>query len=233
MRIHLALHIHSDFSADSNITLNDIISQCKQSKINCIGLTDHNTALGALTYQKKLEENEIQLIVGEEIKTDAGEIIGLFLKRNIIHKKNGKVITLNEAVREIKNQNGLVFAPHPFDKFRLGIGKNNCKEYQDQIDAYEIFNSRTKISYFNKQAEKYVLEHNLTPFIGSDAHIAREIPHAIIEMEEFKTKEEFLRNLKRSDTVFYKQRLRLIDIVRPTINNIKKKIFYKKLITNS
>ena len=224
MRIRLALHIHSDFSADSNITLNDIISQCKQNKIGCIGLTDHNTALGAIKYQNKLNENGIQLIVGEEIKTDVGEIIGLFLDKNIDHKKNGKVITLKEALQEIKNQNGLVFAPHPFDKFRWGIGKKNCEKYQDQIDAYEIFNSRTKISYFNKQAEKYVSEHNLIPFIGSDAHISHEIPHAIIEMEEFKTKEEFLRNLKRSDTIFYKQRLRLTDVVRPTMIKVKKKL---------
>lgn len=226
MKIRLALHIHTDFSNDSYITPKEIISQCKENNIDVVGLTDHCTAKGAFKYKKLIENKDIRVIVGEELKTQVGEIIGLFLTRHIECKdKDGKFISLDTAIKEIKRQNGLVFAPHPFDKMRRGIGKASVEKFKEEIDAYEIFNSRTKLDLFNKGAERYVMENNLAPFIGSDAHIAREIGNAIIEIEDFKNKEEFLINLKRADTRFYKKRLKLIDIVRPTMNKIKKNFF--------
>ena len=228
MKVRVILHIHTDLSYDSNITLKQIIYQCKKHKIACIGPTDHCNAEGGLKYRDDLEKNGINTIVGEEIKTQEGEIIGLFLKRNIPCKdKEGNRISLKKAIEQIRKQDGLVFAPHPFDILRLGIGRSNIEKYKDQIDAFEVFNSRTKISLFNRKCEDYVQKHDLTPFIGSDAHTAREIPNSIIEMNDFGSKEEFLRNLKKDDTKFYKKRLKLIDIIRPTINRLKKKLARK------
>ncbi len=220
----IVLHIHTEFSHDSNVTLNDIINQCYKNNINCVGLTDHCNADAGFEYKKKLNKNNIKVIVGEEVKTKQGEIIGLFIKKTINCKKeNGDLISLKSAINEIKKQGGLVFAPHPFDIMRLGIGKNNLDIFKDEIDAIEIFNSRTKINIFNIKAENYAKDNNITPFIGSDAHIAREISNSIIEMDNFSTKEEFLKNLKKTNTKYYKKRLKLIDIIRPTINKIKKK----------
>lgn len=229
MKIRVILHIHTNVSHDSNITVNEIINQCKENDIDYIGITDHNSAEGALRYRDEIESTGISVIVGEEIMTDSGEITGLFLNKSINPKdKLGKLKRLKDVITEIKTQNALVLAPHPFDKMRHGIGKKNVEKFKDKIDAFEAFNSRTKINHFNKQADKYIKENNLTPFVGSDAHIAREISNSIIEMEEFETKEEFLQNLKKDDTVFYKKRLKLIDIVRPTMNKIKKKLFGKE-----
>jgi len=221
----VVLHIHTNCSLDSNITLNDIIFQCKKHNINCVGITEHCNALGGIKYQEDLIKEGIKTIIGEELKTQQGEIIGLFLSKSIscTDSKNN-LINLDKAIEEIRFQDGLVFAPHPFDILRLGIGKNNIEKYKDKIDAFEIFNSRTKINLFNKKCEKYIKENDLTPFIGSDAHIAREIPNSIIEMDEFHTKDEFLKNLKKPNTKFYKKRFKLIDIVRPTINKIKRKL---------
>ena len=224
MKIKVALHIHTNYSLDSYITPSEIISQCKCQGIKCVGLADHCTAIGALKYKGEIEKEGIKVLVGEELKTRSGEIIGLFLKKHIpCLDTEGDLLTLDVAIKKIKKQNALVLAPHPFDILRLGIGKSNLEKFRNQIDAYEIFNARTKINYFNKKAERYVEENKLTPFIGSDAHIAREIGNAIIEMEEFRNKEEFLKNLKRADTKFYQKRLKFIDIVRPTMNKIKKK----------
>lgn len=226
MKIRVVLHIHTDFSYDSNVTPKEIVNQCKKHSINYIGLTDHCTADGGIKYKAQIEKNGIKVITGEEIKTQEGEIIGLFLTKTINCKdKKGNLITLSDAIAQIQKQDALVFAPHPFDLMRLGIGKKNLGKYRDQIDAYEVFNSRTKINIFNKQSEKYAKENNLTAFIGSDAHIAREIPNAIMEMEDFQNKKEFLENLKKNNVEFYKKRFKLIDIIRPTINKFKKKYF--------
>lgn len=224
MKIRLVLHIHTDYSPDSYVTPKDIIYQCNKHKIDCIGITDHNTADGAIKYKENIEKAGIRVIVGEEIMTDSGEIIGLFLDKTINNMRNNRKVTLSEAIDEIQAQKALVFAPHPFDMLRSGIGKKNLKLFQDKIDAFEIFNSRTKINHFNKLSERYVHENGLTPFIGSDAHISREIANSIIEMDDFKTKEEFIENLKKPNVKYYKKRLQLRDVIRPSINKLKKKI---------
>lgn len=219
------MHVHTNFSSDSYITEKEIINQCKKNNIDYIALTDHGNAEGSLRYQAVLKKAGIKVIIGEELRTNVGEIIGLFLKRSIdCQGESGGFISLEKAIMEIKKQGGLVFIPHPFDKMRRGIGRENIEQFKDQIDAYEVFNSRTKLNFFNKSARKYVEENDLTPFVGSDAHVDREIGNAIIEMEDFKNKEDFLKNLKRSDTKFYTKRLKLIDIVRPTMNKITKKL---------
>lgn len=230
MKVRVVLHIHTNFSHDSNVTAKQIINQCRANQIDYIGITDHCTTKGAEAFKQNLEANGIKVIIGEEIMTKSGEIIGLFLNKNIACKKNGKKISLKRAIEQIKEQKGLVFVPHPFDKMRHGIGLKNITKYRKHFDAYEVFNSRTKISHFNKKAQKFVNQNGLIPFIGSDAHISREIPNAIMEMESFDTKEEFLKNLsKRKSIVHYKKRFKLIDIIRPTINKFKKRILGKNV----
>ena len=135
MRVRIILHIHSNFSSDSYITASQIINQCKKNNIKYISITDHNTADGAIKYKKQIEKEGIKVIIGQEIMTDSGEIIGLFLKKTIDYKdKRGNKITLKKAIDEIRKQNGLVFAPHPFDKMRWGIGKKKVEEFRDKID---------------------------------------------------------------------------------------------------
>ncbi len=219
----LAVHFHTTSSPDASITERQIIAQCKKHSISCVGITDHNTAGGALKLKKTLGREGIRTIVGEEIMTEEGEIIGLFLKKNINCKKeNGDWISLEEAVEEIKKQDGLLIIPHPFDRFRHGIGKKNLDKIKSDIDALEVFNSRTKFNYFNKKAQKYAEENKIIEIIGSDAHHAEALGDAIIEMEDFETKEDFLKNLKEAK--FYRKRLRLRDFWRPTMNRIRKKI---------
>lgn len=54
-----------------------------------------------------------KVIIGEEIKTSVGEIIGYFLQEEI---PGG--LTAQENIRLIKEQGGLVCVLHPFDRFR-------------------------------------------------------------------------------------------------------------------
>lgn len=224
MKVRIILHFHSEFSYDSNITLSEIISQCKAHNIDYVGITDHNTMKGAIKFKEKLSKAGIKLILGEEIMTTSGEIIGLFIQRQIESKDLlGKKRSLKEVISEIKKQGGLVIVPHPFDKMRNGIGKKNVEKFKDDIDALETFNSRTKIHSFNKKAKKYAARHGFTNIVGSDAHIDEELGNAIIEMEEFKTPQEFAENLKNA--AFYTKRLKLKHIIRPTINKLRRKLF--------
>ena len=129
------LHIHTRYSHDSLLCLNLLGVMCKIKKIDCIAICDHNTILGGLMAKKILSRYGIQVIVGEEIFTDSGEIIGLFLNSNI-----SAGLTANKTVSEIKAQGGIVYIPHPYDekRYRTVLKLKVLKQISNQIDLIEI-----------------------------------------------------------------------------------------------
>lgn len=170
------LHIHTRYSHDSLLCLNLLAVMCKIKKIDCIAICDHNTISGGLKAKKTLSRYGIQVIVGEEIFTDSGEIIGLFLNRNI-----PAGLTANKTVSEIRSQNGLVYIPHPYDskRHRTVLNLEVLKEIANQIDFIEIHNGRNiSIEFSLKQTEvakKYTNSKETIRVCGSDAHIFFEI----------------------------------------------------------
>jgi predicted metal-dependent phosphoesterase TrpH len=182
------LHLHTKYSRDSLLSLGTIIKVCRSRGINCIGVTDHNTIEGALKMEKSF-----RVIVGEEIMTSCGEIIGLFLNERI-----PKNLTPEETIDKIKEQDGIVYLPHPFDRLRnsrLKIKDNNLLK---SIDIVETFNSRCIFSKDNKKSLKLARSINAICGCGSDAHTGLEIGNAFVKMEDFSSKKEFLKNLRKA-----------------------------------
>ena len=132
-------HVHTRCSKDSMLGKYFILLICKIKKINCIAITDHNEIEGALKYRKLLQKYNIQVIIGEEIFTSDGEIIGLFLKEKISPK-----LSVKETIKQIKNQDGLVYVPHPYDEKRKKtvLKEEYIKEFSKEIDVIEIHNGR-------------------------------------------------------------------------------------------
>ncbi|MFN3301903.1 MAG: PHP domain-containing protein [Patescibacteria group bacterium] len=189
--MRVCFHLHSKYSKDSFLSLEKIAEIAKKNKIDVVILSDHNN----LVSKDEIEKiKEIKIIAGEEIKTKEGEIIGIFLKEKI-----EKELSLKETIKKIKEQNGLVIVPHPFDLFRTKrIKKKALFENIDEIEIVEIFNSRTIFNFFNKKAEEFAKKHQKIIIIGSDAHSQFEIDRAIIEMEDFKDQFDFLKKLKEA-----------------------------------
>lgn len=178
------LHVHTSYSPDSTTSLQEVVARCKQAEINCVAVTDHNTILGAL---KLRELAPFTVIVGEEINTRSGEIIGYFLTEEIPAK-----LPAEETVRRIKAQGGLVCIPHPFDRFRVSaLRRQTLEALIPEIDIIEVFNSRVLLSRDNLSARLFAQEHGLLASAGSDAHISSEIGGAYVVMPEFNDKEEF------------------------------------------
>jgi len=162
--------------------------------INCIALTDHNTIAGVLEMQRLAP---FKVIVGEEIHTASGEVIGYFLAHEI-----PKRLPVKETVRRIKEQGGLVGVPHPFDRLRgSAIHARALAEILPDVDIIEVFNARSILHRSNVKAEKFAKEHNLISSAGSDAHTLNEIGSAYIEMPDFDNKEEFLAALSKGKVV--------------------------------
>ena len=181
-------HIHSEYSPDCNTPLEKIISRCQELGIECIAISDHNTAEGAL---KMKEIAPFTVIVAEEIITHHGEIMGMFLTETI---PSG--LSVEETIKRIRAQGGLVNIPHPFEPIRgSSLNARVTEAIADQIDLIEVFNARSPFLASSNKVRAFALKHGIAQCAGSDAHSIYEIGNAYIEMPEFNGKEEFLQAL--------------------------------------
>jgi predicted metal-dependent phosphoesterase TrpH len=177
-------HTHSKYSADGYIEPKTMVKVAIKMGLSGIAVTDHNTIKGGLD-AKKYENNKIQVIVGSEILTDKGEVIGIFLTEEI------KSVHFRDVIEEIKDQNGIVVVPHPFDKIR-NTSLHPTKFDASFIDNVEVFNSRCVRQIYNNMAEVYANENKLNIIAGSDAHFENEIGNAGIKTDSDNIKEAVL-----------------------------------------
>ena len=161
------LHIHSKYSSDGVLEPQKIVKIAMKRGLNGIAITDHNTIKGGLE-AKKYESEEFTVIVGSEIATEKGEIIGLFLSEEV------KSRDVQDVIAEIKEQGGFAVLPHPFDELRHSAF-HPSEEDVKFIDGVEGFNSRCVFQNYNKRAVEFAIKHNLTITGGSDAHFINEI----------------------------------------------------------
>jgi predicted metal-dependent phosphoesterase TrpH len=156
-------------------------------------ITDHNEIEGALIARNYAEETypgKIEVVIGEEIKTDIGDIIGFPLTERI---ETGNA---EEVIREIKKQGAFVCLPHPYHEHNLFQIHN--EHFVKNIDFVEIYNCRVLNKKLNQYAEEYCCKFNKKSIIGTDAHLKRELGNAHFKLENnFVLKEEYRRESSR------------------------------------
>ncbi|MDD5127254.1 MAG: PHP domain-containing protein [Dehalococcoidales bacterium] len=185
-------HIHSKYSMDCTMSPESIVQRCQELGINCIAIADHGTVEGGLAVQKIAP---FTVIVAEEILTPHGEIMGMFLKETI---PSGNGISPAEAITLIKEQDGLVCIPHPYDTVRMSaLGGRALEEIIKQVDVLEVFNARCLFPYSSERALALANKHNIAQSAGSDSHTVAEIGNVYVEMPEFTGKEDFLKALAK------------------------------------
>jgi len=179
------LHVHTCYSNDSMSPPEKIVQRCIEIGINCLAVTDHNTISGALEIKRIAP---FTVIVGEELLTTCGEIIGLFLTEAIPRR-----LSPEETVARIKAQGGLVCIPHPRDRFRphSRLRRDALERIMPYIDLIEIFNARTFLPQDSSRALKLAQSHGLPGTAGSDAHVIKEIGRTFMELPEFNDAEQF------------------------------------------
>ena len=161
-----------------------------------MAVTDHGEIDGALEIAKIAP---FKVIIGEEVLTPYGEIIGLFIKEKI-----ASPCSPEEAISKIKKQGGIVVIPHPFDTLRSTALKPEILEKlikEEVVNALEGINGRVIYASHNKAAQKHAREHQLLITAGSDSHRVDEIGNVFLEMPEFETPCEFLASLKEAGIV--------------------------------
>jgi predicted metal-dependent phosphoesterase TrpH len=175
---------------DCTMSLEQIIARCLEVGINCLAVADHNTIAGAL---KLKEIAPFPIIIGEEILTLGGDVIGLFLSQEIPSK-----LSIEETVAQIKAQDGLVCIPHPYDRLRLSVFRDQVfEDIMPEVDIIEAFNARSLSPGSSTRAWQLAQKYGKLVSAGSDAHTPSEIGNACVEMPEFNDKDEFLASLAK------------------------------------
>ncbi len=164
--ITVDLHSHSILSHDGGLDENDYARVISSGKLQHIAITDHNEISYALKMREKMGS---AIIVGEEIMTKQGEIIGLFLQEKI-----DPGLAAEDTIERIKQQKGLVYIPHPFETVRSGISQATLLSILEHVDIIEIFNGRGIFTNKNREVEEFLARfsdsHSFATAASSDAH---------------------------------------------------------------
>ena len=195
MKINIDLHVHTNYSRCAILKPSEIEPLALKRGLDAVAITDHNTIDGAL--EVKNHAKKIKVIIGEEIKTTKGEIIGYFLNEQI-----PPFLTPEETIKEIKRQGGLVSVPHPFDRLRSSrLEAKTLEKILPDIDMIEVFNARDILTDEDSGLMEIACQLGITHVAASDAHLSVEVGRSYITIEDFESSADFLENIKNLTAV--------------------------------
>jgi predicted metal-dependent phosphoesterase TrpH len=211
--IEVDLHMHTDHSPDCATPVEVLLETARDRGLGAIAITDHNEVSGALEARRiAVEMGDVKVIVAEEVKTaEQGEVIGLFLEEKI-----PRGLTMAETIAEIRRQGGLVYVPHPFDRFHSVPDYEHLLDIVEEIDILEVFNPRVALTAFNEEAERFARKYRIVPGAGSDSHVAQGLGSVRVRIHQFDGPHEFLEAMRDADitrkhkNLVYVQALKLL-----------------------
>jgi predicted metal-dependent phosphoesterase TrpH len=194
--IEVDLHMHTDHSGDCATPVEVLLQTARDRGLGAIAITDHNEVSGALEAAKIAEGMpDLKVIVAEEVKTkEQGEVIGLFLSEKI-----PKGLTMAETVAAIREQGGLVYVPHPFDRFHSVPDYEHLLDIVEEVDLLEVFNPRVALTAFNEEAVRFAGKYRIIPAAGSDSHVAQGLGSVRQRIHDFDGPAEFLEAMRDAD----------------------------------
>ena len=185
-------HIHTRFSRDSILSEQTFIRVAMDRGLTQVAITNHNNVEGAIAVRDRVAElgltDQLTVILGEEVSTADGEVVGLFLQRTI-----PRGLSADETADEIHRQGGLVSIPHPFDPFR----RSHIRELPltrlaeaGKIDAVEVFNSRVTFQRHNLAAAEFAARYGIPGIAASDSHSSFEVAMSTNVLPPFRSAAE-------------------------------------------
>jgi glycosyltransferase involved in cell wall biosynthesis len=193
--ITLDLHLHTEWSHDCSIPTEDLLDHAEAIGLGGIAVTDHNVFGGALEAVDIARTRDLVVILGEEIKTDdQGEVIGLFLEEEIT-----RGMTFADTIAAIRDQGGIVYLPHPFDRLHAIPDPATIHRHLAEIDVLEVYNARLLRDSFNDEALRFARKYGLLQGAGSDAHVLQGLGTGAVRMRRFDGPEEFLLSLRTAE----------------------------------
>jgi predicted metal-dependent phosphoesterase TrpH len=189
------LHMHTSWSFDCTVDPAELIDHAEAEGLGAIAVTDHNVFGGALETVDLARDRDLVVIPGEEVKTaDQGEVIGLFLREEI-----PRGLPFADTIAAIREQGGLVYVPHPFDRMHTIPEPKTLHRHLADIDVLEVYNARLLFEAQNDEALRFARKYDLTMGAGSDAHVLQGVGTGAVRMRLFHDPEEFLISLRSAE----------------------------------
>lgn len=184
------------YSGDAVTTLDELAAAVEECGLDVVCVTDHNSVRGGFELLER--DMGCRVVVGEEIRTGAGEVIGLFLTERVPHG-----IDVGDAVARIRGQGGLVYVPHPLDPMRHSLGADLLRDLAatGMLDVLEVFNAKARLEHLNENAAALADQLGLPGGAGSDAHDPAAVGAAFLEMPDFDGPTDFAEKLERARVV--------------------------------
>jgi predicted metal-dependent phosphoesterase TrpH len=190
--VRIDCHLHTALSGDAVTSIDQLAERIAQERLDVVCITDHNVTAGAVAAAER--DIGARVVVGEEIRTRDGDIIGLFLTERIPY-----VLPLDEVTALIRAQGGLIYLPHPFDPGRSSLGAVAAELCADgRADIIEVFNAKVEDQAANRTAADLAARFGLPGGAGSDAHDPEGIGAAYLEMPDFDGPRDFLTALRQA-----------------------------------
>ncbi len=218
--MRLDLHVHTCFSYDSRLSLAALTDAVIRRDLDGVAVLDHDEVEGALRLR---ESAPFKVIVGEEIGTRQGGLGALFIEERIPPH-----LAVEETIARIRDQEGLVFVPHPVSRRVPGrLERRKLMEIISQVDVIEGYNARAPLASDDCRARELARRHRIPVVAGSDGHFALEIGRAWTEIEGFDSAQEFVRVLGRAQLHFTTKTcfvLPLLTVISIPILNLARKL---------
>ena len=177
-RSFVDLHVHTRSSFDSLAAPEDVVRVAAHRGLTHLAITDHDRIDGALRARDAAPAG-LTVLIGEEVKTAAGDLIAVFLEKPI---PPGRPV--GETVAMIREQGGLVGIPHPFDRLRNSIARSEeLTALVGLVNWIEGYNARLLRGSGNEQAATFGHEHGIPTVAVSDAHTTLEVGVAYVALD--------------------------------------------------
>lgn len=185
-------HIHTDYSPDSDFSVEGLLAEARARGVRCLAITDHDTIEGARAVAA-LAGPDLRVIIGEEISTNRGHLIGLFLREPIEPGQSPR-----RTAELVRRQGGVVVVPHPFNRLFDCSLREAVYDVIDLLDAVEVSNAQNCLPLANRRALALAERFNLPMLVGADAHHPGSLDACYQLMPAFSGPREFVQVLGRT-----------------------------------
>lgn len=172
------LHIHT-LASDGTAGVAEILDAVAgRSDLDVIAITDHERIDAAIAARTMAADRGLafEVVVGEEITTRGGHLLGLFLEEPVRPFRS-----LRSTIAAIHDQGGLAVPAHPLVPYplcaqgRVLRGLLADADPRHHVDGLETFNPTAAGRYWHGQVVRFAAEHGLAQLGNSDAHMIEQI----------------------------------------------------------
>lgn len=177
-RAFIDLHCHTSASFDSLASPAAVVRAAAARGLTHLAITDHDRIDGALVARELVASVPdaapgLTVIVGQEIRTSSGDLIGVFLSEPV-----PPGLSPAEAIAAVRAQGGLVGMAHPYDRFRGSVGRGEVaatEEVAAAVDWIETWNARLIFGDGNSRAAALAAQVGKPGVAVSDSHTTMEL----------------------------------------------------------